>query len=114
MLYRSSKLCCTCTNTHVFRLNYFTEAWTYIESTRDLVRDLERRHQKCKDNVAEIQKIMATWKEAPLFLRKEGKHEPLLCLDHRENNLNKRLVARRASTSRCCVSITARTTSTNG
>ena len=78
------------------------EAWAYIESTRDLVRDLERRTQKCKDNVSEIQKIMATWKDTPLFLRKEGKHEPLLCLDHRENNLNKRLVARRASRSRCC------------
>ena len=65
-------------------------AWEYIEKTRDLVHNLERRAQKCKDNVEEIQKIMATWKTHPLFERKEGKHDSLLNLDDREDRLKKR------------------------
>ena len=52
--------------------------------------DLEQRVQKSKDNVEEIQKIMATWDHLPLFERKEVKHECLLNLDDREERLTKR------------------------
>lgn len=68
----------------------FTEAWGYIETTRDLVRDLELRTQKCKDNVTEIQRIMATWNSCPLFERKADKHDPLLHIEDKETRLEKR------------------------
>ena len=67
-----------------------TNAWEYIEETREKVRDLEQRVQKAKDNVEKIQKIMATWSKVPLFERKEGKNESLLNLEDRPDRLNKR------------------------
>ena len=55
--------------------------------------DLEQRVQKSKDNVEEIQKVMATWNNMPLFERKEHvKNEALLNLDDREDRLKKRWV----------------------
>lgn len=72
-------------------LNWNSEGlWEYIEATRDMVRDLEKRVQKAKDNVEQIVKIMATWSKIPLFERKEGKSEPMLNLDDRPDRLKKR------------------------
>lgn len=68
------------------------EAWEYIEKTRDKLRDFEQRTQKCKDNVTEIQRIMATWKTLPLHERKTEKHEYLLDLDNRRTKIEKRCV----------------------
>lgn len=64
--------------------------WEYIEETRDKVVDLEKRVQQAKDNVEEIQKIMATWNTMPLFERKEPKHGCLLNFDDREERCHKR------------------------
>ncbi|CAH1795230.1 unnamed protein product [Owenia fusiformis] len=65
--------------------------WEYIQETREQVRDLESRVQKAKDNVENIQKIMATWSKDPLFVRKVDKQvESLLHLEDRENVCNKR------------------------
>ena len=56
-----------------------------------MVQDLEQRVQKSKDNVEEIQKVMATWNNTPLFERKEHiKNEALLNLDDRDDRLRKR------------------------
>ena len=74
--------------TPVFFLH--TEAWAYIEETREKVRDFEQRTQKCKDNVTEIQRIMATWKSLPLHERKIEKHEALLDLEGRKAKIEKR------------------------
>lgn len=72
-------------------LNWTNEAaWEYIQQTRDTIHDLQKRVVSTKDNVEQIQKIMATWSKQPLFERKEGKHETLLNLDDREDRLNKR------------------------
>lgn len=57
---------------------------------RDTVHDLEKRVQKAKDNVDEIQKLMATWSKLPLFERMEGKHESLLNLNDRPDRIGKR------------------------
>ena len=46
--------------------------------------------QHTKDNVEQIQKIMSTWSNSPLFERKEGKNETLLNLDDRADRLKKR------------------------
>ena len=51
---------------------------------------MEERTQKCKNNVQEIQTIMATWKALPLFERHDVKHESLLKLDDRDERLHKR------------------------
>lgn len=72
-------------------LTWNTEgAWEYIQETRDKVHDLETRVQNTKNNVEQIQKIMATWTKVSLFERKEGKNESLLNLDDRDERLRKR------------------------
>jgi len=63
--------------------------WQYIETGRDMVRDLEQRVQKAKDNVVKIKDIMATWVH-PLFERKENKTDSLLNLDDHDNRMEKR------------------------
>lgn len=65
-------------------------AWDYIQKIRDGVIELESSVQKAKNNVEEIQKLMATWNKSPLFERKEDKHDTLLNLDDRKERLEKR------------------------
>ena len=36
--------------------------WPYIEKIRDLVKDLESRHQKAKDNLSQIETLGDSWK----------------------------------------------------
>lgn len=55
--------------------------WEYIEKTRDMVHDLEKRVQSAKDNVESMSQLMTEWAKAPLYERKEGKHEGLLNLE---------------------------------
>ncbi|XP_058960986.2 dynein beta chain, ciliary-like [Pocillopora verrucosa] len=72
-------------------LNWNSEgAWEYIEKTRDMVHDLEKRVQAAKNNVESMGQLMTKWCEAPLYERKEGKKEGLLNLEDSEANLNKR------------------------
>lgn len=52
------------------------------------IHDLERRIQKTKDNVEEIQTIMKTW-VSPIFKRKDGKKECPLSLDDQQDLLEK-------------------------
>lgn len=58
-----------------------TGAWEYIEKTRDMVHDLEKRVQAAKNNVESMSQLMTKWCEAPLYERKEGKKEGLLNLE---------------------------------
>jgi len=55
-----------------------------------MVHDLESRLQKSKDNVEQIQKIMASWSKTPLFERLESKNSSLLYLADREERTRKR------------------------
>ena len=57
------------------------EGWEYIQSTRDLVCDLERRVRLAKANVDTMCTLMAGWSEAPLYSRKENKKDCLLNLE---------------------------------
>ncbi|XP_063817028.1 dynein axonemal heavy chain 9 isoform X3 [Pseudophryne corroboree] len=63
--------------------------WDYVQQIRDSIHDLERRVQKARDNVEEIQAIMKTW-VFPIFERKDGKKDTLLNLDDRSERLEKR------------------------
>ena len=60
---------------------FFTGVWEYIEATRDLVRDLERRVRLAKANVDNMCTIMAGWCKTPLYKRKGDKKESLLNLE---------------------------------
>ena len=60
-------------------------AWEYIESTRDVVRDLERRVRMAKANVDTMVATMAKWSEAPLYQRKDDKKDLFLNLDVRKH-----------------------------
>uniref|UniRef100_A0A8B9JC40 Uncharacterized protein n=1 Tax=Astyanax mexicanus TaxID=7994 RepID=A0A8B9JC40_ASTMX len=66
----------------------WTRIWEYIQGVREAVHDLEKRLQKTKDNVDEIQSIMKTWAN-PVFERKDGKNDSLLNLEDRPERLEK-------------------------
>ena len=64
--------------------------WEYIAETRDMVHNLEGRLQNSKDNVEQIQKVMALWSKTPLFERFENKNSTLLNLSDRDDRTKKR------------------------
>ncbi|NXC72870.1 DYH9 protein, partial [Anhinga anhinga] len=62
-------------------LNWKMEGiWDHISTVMDSVHDLERRIQKAKNNVEEIQTTVRSW-VSPIFKRKNGKRESLLSLE---------------------------------
>ena len=60
-----------------------TGVWEYIESTRDVVRDLEQRVRTAKGNVEAMVGIMSKWSDSPLYQRKDDKKDVFLNLDVR-------------------------------
>ncbi|NXF34813.1 DYH9 protein, partial [Nyctibius bracteatus] len=62
--------------------------WDQISMMMDGVRDLERRIQKAKNNVEEIQTILRSW-VLPIFERKDGKRESLLSLEDCQDRLER-------------------------
>ncbi len=67
----------------------FLDIWDYIKATRSEVHDLENRLHKAKANVEQIQRLMSTWQDVPLYKRSEGK-STLLFLDDKEQRLTNR------------------------
>ncbi|CAF3393401.1 unnamed protein product [Rotaria sp. Silwood1] len=65
------------------------EIWDYIKTARSEVHDLENRLHNAKANVEQIQRLMSTWQDVPLYKRSEGK-STLLYLDDKEQRLNNR------------------------
>ena len=55
--------------------------WEYIEQTRDIVHDLEKRVRQAKNNVETMNSLMNKWSESPLYERKDGKKELLLNIE---------------------------------
>ena len=55
-----------------------TGVWEYIETTRNMVCDLERRVRLAKANVESMVTLMSGWSQTPLFKRKEEKKEQSL------------------------------------
>lgn len=62
----------------------FTGAWEYIEATRNLVRDLEKRVRQAKTNVDTMSEIMSKWSQKPLYQRKEDKKDSLLNIEEKD------------------------------
>ncbi|XP_034563350.1 dynein heavy chain 9, axonemal [Notolabrus celidotus] len=70
-------------------MNWNSEGvWPYIQEVRDSICDLESRLQRTKDNVEEIQSCMRSWAR-PMFDRKEGRKDTLLCLEDRAERLER-------------------------
>ena len=68
----------------LLNLNVFSKyigIWEYIEKTRDMVHDLEKRVRQAKNNVETMNTLMTKWSETPLYERKDGKKELLLNLE---------------------------------
>ncbi|XP_064323504.1 dynein axonemal heavy chain 9 [Phalacrocorax carbo] len=60
----------------------------HISMVMDSVHDLERRIQKAKNNVEEIQTTVRSW-VSPIFERKNGKRESLLSLEDCQDRLER-------------------------
>lgn len=62
----------------------------YLKNLRDPVERLQQRMQKTQINLSEIKRITSTWVKQPLFERKDGKKDSVLCLNERSNRVAKR------------------------
>ena len=65
----------------------------YAEKARDMVHDLEKRIQKTKDNLGEIETIMRNWCKAPLYERRvdqKNSDQRILDIVDREDKVKKR------------------------
>lgn len=62
----------------------------YLKNLRDPVERLQQRMQKTQFNLSEIKRITSTWVKQPLFERKDGKKDSVLCLNERSNRVAKR------------------------
>ncbi|CAH8620633.1 unnamed protein product [Schistosoma intercalatum] len=67
-----------------------SDAWDYIQKTRNQIDDLKHRVVQTQENAQQIRLIMTTWSKTPLFERKDGKKDTLLGLDDREDRCSKR------------------------
>ena len=72
-------------------LNWSMEVLDYINTTYDLIKNLDQQLQETKDNVTKIDSIMDGWSESPLFVRKvETKAHGLLSLNDRQDRVKTR------------------------
>lgn len=62
----------------------------YLEKLRMPVQRLQARMQATQSNLERIRCITATWTKVPLFERKDGKRDAVLCMDERNDRIAKR------------------------
>lgn len=62
----------------------------YLKELRKPVERLQIRMQKTQKNLNEIRTVISTWTKVPLFERKDGKKDTVLCLDERHDRTTKR------------------------
>lgn len=62
----------------------------YLVELRKPVEQLQIRMQRTQKNVNEIRAVMSAWAKVPLFERKDGKKDAVLCLDERIDRITKR------------------------
>lgn len=56
----------------------------------DLVGNLQQHLQKSQDNLLEIKNVLIPFARQPLFERKDGKRNTVLCIDERDERKMKR------------------------
>lgn len=62
----------------------------YLTKLREPVERLQVRMQKTQFNLNEIKRITSIWVKQPLFERKDGKKDSVLCLSERQSRVAKR------------------------
>lgn len=62
----------------------------YLVELRKPVERLQIRMHQTQINLNEIKRITSMWLKQPLFVRKDGKKDGMLCLNERENRVIKR------------------------
>lgn len=62
----------------------------YLLNLRQPVETLQARMQKTQQNIVQIRSIMSTWIKMPLFERKDGKKDTVLCLEERNDRITRR------------------------
>lgn len=62
----------------------------YLLELRKPVERLQARMHRTHQNLNEIKTIMSAWVKMPLFERKDGKKDSVLCLDERSERISKR------------------------
>lgn len=62
----------------------------YLLDLRKPVERLQARMHKTHENLNEIKTIMSSWIKMPLFERRDGKKDSVLCLDERADRITKR------------------------
>ncbi|TMW50187.1 hypothetical protein DOY81_004746 [Sarcophaga bullata] len=63
---------------------------TYLEELRKPVAALQNRMDHTQGNLRQIRNIMSAWIKQPLFERKDGKKDTVLCIDERPDRTGKR------------------------
>ncbi|XP_028435224.1 dynein heavy chain 11, axonemal isoform X2 [Perca flavescens] len=66
------------------------DCWSFISTTKDLVRDLECRVSRAKENCEALQSIMKGWSKQAMFCRKDNKKGSLIQLEDRGDRVNKK------------------------
>lgn len=78
-------------NQNIGQLFFYTlDIMEYLIKLREPVERLQIRMQKTQYNLNEIKRITSTWVKQPLFERKDGKKDSVLCLNERPNRVAKR------------------------
>lgn len=62
----------------------------FVDNLFELVGNLDKRVQSTQDNVNAIRNIMTAWLKNPLFERKDGQKDTLLCLEEKAERIQKR------------------------
>lgn len=68
----------------------FSDIMDYLNKLRVPVERLQIRMQNTQFNLNEIRRITSTWVKYPLFERKDGKKDTVLCLNERASRVAKR------------------------
>lgn len=63
---------------------------TYLTAVRQPVEQLQARMQRTQLNLAQIRSTMSAWAKVPLFERKDGKKDAVLCLEERTDRIQRR------------------------
>lgn len=74
----------------IFLRSLISGLWDYITTLHALVGNLQQHLQKSQDNVNEIRNILTPFARKPLFERKDGRKDAVLCVVEREERVDKR------------------------
>lgn len=69
---------------------YVPGLWDFMTKLHTLVGNLQQHLQKSQDNIGEIKNVLIPYARKPLFERKDGRRDTVLCVEEREERTAKR------------------------